>query len=456
MIQAMLGKIGENKKYIKNAANVAWPAVLESFFVALVGMVDSFMVSIVGAYAVAAVGLTTQPKFICLALFIAINTSVSALVARRKGQGERESANRILITAILCVIVGVIIISTLAVLFANEIIMLMGSEADTHDSAVAYFRIIIGFTIFNCISLVINAAQRGSGNTKIAMRTNVTSNVVNVIFNYLLIHGNLGFPALGVEGAAIATVLGTVVACGMSIASLFHKDSYVSVPYMLEKHLFATKRAFKDISSFASNVCVEQLMLRVGFLLSAVLAANLGTQAMAAHQVGMNIMSLSFSFGDGLQVAAVTLIGQSLGQGNPMLAKKYGNICQGVGLIISICLSAVYLLLGETVFGLYFPNDPPIVEIGVMIMKFMVFIVLCQVSQVVYMGSLRGAGDVRYTTVTSMLSVAIIRPGISYLAAYVMELGIVGIWIGVLADQVVRLVLTGTRFRSGKWTTKKI
>lgn len=225
---------------------------------------------------------------------------------------------------------------------------------------------------------------------------------------------------------------------------------------MLEKHLFATKRAFKEISSFASNVCVEQLMLRVGFLLSAVLAANLGTQAMAAHQVGMNIMSLSFSFGDGLQVAAVTLIGQSLGQGKPMLAKKYGNICQGVGLVISICLSAVYLLLGETVFALYFPNDPSIVEIGVMIMKFMVLIVLCQVSQVVYMGSLRGAGDVRYTTVTSMLSVTIIRPGISYVAAYVMGLGIVGIWFGVLADQVVRLVLTGTRFRSGKWTTKKI
>lgn len=452
----ILEKTETNKQLLLKAANVAWPAILESFFVALVALVDSFMVSGVGAYAVAAVGLTTQPKFVCLAVFIAINTSVSVLIARRKGQDERESANRILITAIICVLICVAIISTMAVVWADEIMHIMGSEPDTHDSAVAYFRIIIGFTIFNCISLVINAAQRGSGKTKIAMHTNITSNLVNVVFNYLLIHGNLGFPTLGIQGAAIATVFGTIVACGMSIASLFRKDSFVSVPYMLEKHLFATKRALKDITSFASNICVEQLVMRFGFLVSGILAANLGTQSMAAHQVGLNIMHLSFALGDGLQVAAVTLIGQSLGQGKPELAKKYGNICQGVGAFISICLSAIYLLFGEWIFQLYFPEDPPIVEIGIMITKFMVIVVLCQVSQVVFMGSLRGAGDVKFTTITSMLSVAFIRPGISYVTAYVMNLGILGIWIGIFADLLMRLILTGARFRSGKWMTKKI
>ena len=197
-------------------------------------------------------------------------------------------------------------------------------------------------------------------------------------------------------------------------------------------------------------------MMRFGFLVSGILAANLGTQSMAAHQVGLNIMHLSFALGDGLQVAAVTLIGQSLGQGKPELAKKYGNICQGVGAFISICLSAIYLLFGEWIFQLYFPEDPPIVEIGIMITKFMVIVVLCQVSQVVFMGSLRGAGDVKFTTITSMLSVAFIRPGISYVTAYVMNLGILGIWIGIFADLLMRLILTGARFRSGKWMTKKI
>jgi putative MATE family efflux protein len=455
-MSSVLEKVKTNKELVGRAIHVAWPAILESFFVALVAMVDSYMVSGLGSYAVAAIGLTTQPKFICLALFIAINMAVSALVARRKGQGERDSANRILLTAIICCVVGIIVISSIAVALADPIIHLVGSEPQTHDSAVLYFRIIIGCIIFNVISLVINAAQRGSGNTKIAMRTNVTSNVVNVIFNYLLIHGNLGFPALGVAGAAIATVLGTVVACGMSIASLFRKDSYVSIPYMIQKKLPPTVRALKDIASFASTVFAEQLMLRFGFFMSALLTANLGTEALAAHQVGMNALHLSFSFGDGLQVAAVTLIGQSLGQGNKALAKKYGNICQSIGLAISIGLSIIYLLFGRWFFGIYFPNEPHIVDLGVSIIKYMIIIVLFQVSQVVFGGSLRGAGDVRFTTVTSMISVAIIRPSISYIAAYVLQLGITGIWIGVLADQAVRLVMSGLRFRSGRWMNKEI
>jgi len=449
-------RMEQNKGYILKALQVAWPAVLESFFVALVAMVDSLMVSGIGAYAVAAVSLTTQPKFICLAIFISTNTAVSALVARRKGQGDRESANRILLTAIICVLIGVVIISSAAVSLADPIIHLVGSEPDTHDSAVIYYQIIMAGTIFNVISLVINAAQRGSGNTKLAMRTNLTSNLVNVVFNYLLIGGNLGFPELGIKGAAIATVLGTVVACGMSVASLFHKDSFVSIPFILKKKLPPTKRALKDITSFASTILLEQLMLRIGFLLTATLAANLGTETMAAHQVGLNASHLSFAFGDGLQVAAVTLIGQSLGAEKPELAKKYGRICQSIGLGISIGLSILFLTCGRMFYQLYFPNDPQIVDIGVMIMRFMVLMVLCQVSQVVFSGSLRGAGDIRFTTVTSMFSVAIIRPLVCYLAAYPLGLGVAGIWLGMLTDQFTRFVLTALRFRSGKWMNRKI
>lgn len=449
-------KTQKNKELVTRAVQVAWPAVLESFFVALVGMVDSFMVSGIGSFAVAAVGLTTQPKFIFLALFLATNVAVSALVARRKGQEDKESANRILMTAILCVLVAIIILSVVAVVFADPIIHFSGSEPDTHDSAVLYFRIIMSGMIFNVISLVINAAQRGSGNTKLAMRTNVTSNLVNVIFNYLLIQGNFGFPKLGIAGAAIATVLGTVVACIMSVASLFHKDSYVSIPYMLKEKIRPTMLAFRHIFSFASTMFAEQIVLRFGFFMSALLAAKLGTDAMAAHQVGMNIMSLSFSFGDGLQVAAVTLIGQSLGQCRKELAKKYGNICQSIGLVISCILAVLYILLGRTFYRVYFPNDPQIVEIGVLIMRFMIVIVLLQVSQVIFTGSLRGAGDVKFTTVTSMISVAIIRPGVSYLMAYVLNFGVAGIWIGILADQSVRLLLNAGRFHSGKWLNKEI
>lgn len=449
-------KLGENKEHIQRAVRLAWPAIVESFFVALVAFVDSFMVSQLGTYAVAAVGLTTQPKFLCLTLFMSVNVAVSALVARRKGQNDRDSANRILITALLCAVVALIVVSAAAITFADPLMHLVGSEPDTHDSAVLYFRIIMGGSVFQIISLIINAAQRGSGNTKIAMTTNVTSNLVNVVFNYLLIGGNFGFPRLGVAGAAIATVIGTAVACAMSIASLFRKISFVSIPYMIQNKLRATRKAFRDIIAFASNIVVEQLMARVGFFTTAVLAANLGTNAMAAHQVGLNVMHLTFAFGEGLQVASVALIGESLGRKEKELAKKYGRICQGIGLGISVILSAILIFAGGIVYRLYFPGEPEIIEIGVLLMRIMSIIVLCQISQYIFMGSLRGAGDVRFTAMACTISVAFIRPLISYLAAYPLGWGIVGIWMGVFADQLARLVFTALRFRTGKWMHKEI
>ena len=348
-------------------------------------------------------------------------------------------------------IVGTIV-SIVCIAFADPVIRLAGSKADTHESAVSYFKIIMGGMMFTIISLAINAAQRGSGNTKIAMRTNLTSNLVNVVFNFLLIEGRFGFPALGIEGAAIATVIGTVVSCGMSIASIFRKDSFINVGYILANKLRATIADAKALVNLAVTVFIEQMLLRVGFMSVAVMAANLGTQEYAAHQVGMNVMSLSFSFGDGMQVAAVTLIGQSLGRKEPDMAKKYGTICQRVGNLISIILSMLYLLGGEAFFRAYFPQDEYAVSIGLQIMKVMVFIVLMQVAQVIYMGCLRGAGDVKFTTVASTISVTLIRPMVSYLCAYVLKMGVIGIWMGVVGDQLVRLILTNWRFTSGKWT----
>lgn len=440
---------------IRETVRMAWPAVCESFFVALAGLIDSLMVSSIGSYAVAAVGLTAQPKFMGLALFLAINVSVSALVARRRGENKKREANQILLVAILFTLVSIVVVSALCVGFANEIIRFCGSAEDTHDTAVAYFRIIMGGMVFNVLSMTINAAQRGSGNTKIAMRTNVTSNVVNVIGNYLLINGHFGFPALGIQGAAIATVFGTVIACIMSVYSLFNRDNFVGLPYIISEKIKPSLEQLGRIIHVGYSVFIEQLLMRVGFMSTAMMAAGMGTAAMAAHQVGMNILSLTFSFGDGMQVAAVALIGRSLGEGSPEKAKLYGRVCRRIGLCISIVLAVMYFFGGETLYRLFF-DEEHIVAYGVQIVHVIIFIVLFQVSQVIYMGCLRGAGDTRYTAFASTISVTIIRTGFSYLCGILLRWGIPGIWLGILADQISRFLLTSIRFNSGKWTKIKI
>lgn len=445
----------EDKKIIKKTIDMAWPSVVESFFVAFAGLVDSLMVSSMGSYAVAAVGLTTQPKFICLAVFIAANVAVSALVARRRGENDRDSANKILFSALAFIIVMAVIISIVSIVFSDPLIRLSGSEPETHDLAVLYYRIIMAGMIFNVISLGINAAQRGAGNTKIAMYTNVTSNLINILFNYLLIEGHLGFPALGITGAALATVLGTVVACVMSIISILKADNFVSIPYIINNKIRFCIDAFKSIISVGYSVFFEQLLMRIGFFATSMMAARQGTAGMAAHQVGMNIMSLSFSFGDGLQAAAVALIGQSLGQGNPELAKKYGRTCRIIGGLISAMLAVIYWFGGEFLYNLFF-DEEEIVKIGIDIMRVIILIVLFQIGQVIYMGCLRGAGDTLYTAIASTISVTIIRTVCCYLFCYTFGFGIIGIWFGILADQISRYAFASVRFKAGNWVKIKI
>ena len=444
----------ENNPY-KNAFNMAWPAIIESFFVAFAGLIDSLMVSKLGAYAVAAVGLTTQPKFMGLSLFFATNIAVSALVARRCGEQNQEDANRIMFTSVIFIVISSIIVSAACLLLADPIILLCGSTPETHESAVIYFRIIMGCMIFNCIQMGINSAQRGAGNTKITMTTNVTSNTINIIMNYMLIEGHCGFPALGIKGAAIATVLGTVVACIMSICSIVPKERFINIGFIIQNKIKPALSTFRNIVKIGYSVFFEQILMRIGFMLTAIMAAKQGTSAMAAHQVGMNIMGLTFSFGDGLQAAAVALIGRSLGENNKNLAKRYGKICMTYGGIIAAVLCAAYFFGAEFLMSLFF-KETEIIKIGVSIMHVIIFVVIFQIIQVVYMGCLRGAGDTLYTAIASTISVTIVRTVGSFVFGYILGYGITGIWVGVFLDQFSRFCFASIRYKSGKWTEIKI
>ena len=309
--------------------------------------------------------------------------------------------------------------------------------------------------VFNVITMVINAAQRGSGNTRLSMTTNLVSSAVNILFNYLLIEGHLGFPAWGIRGAAVTTVLGTVVSAGMALFSLFRRSSYVRIPLMRELKLRMTRVSAMSIWRLAYNTSLENIAMRVGFLATAVVAARLGTDEFAAHNIGMNILGLGFSFADGMQVAAIALAGEALGAGEKDKAREYGHICQRIGFTISVLLALLLLLGGRWFYSLYFQEEH-ILEMGVMISRFTMVIVLLQISQIIYTGCLRAAGDVRYTLKAALISVTFIRTAVSILLVSVFHLGLAGVWLGVLSDQASRFILMSRRFRQGKWVNMRI
>ncbi|MBQ7283537.1 MAG: hypothetical protein IJW74_01595 [Oscillospiraceae bacterium] len=182
-----LGDLPGGQTIFRKTVAIAWPAVLESFLISIVAMVDNIMVSSLGTYAIAAIGLTTQPKFIGFAIIISMNVAVSALVARRRGENDRAGANKVLKQALVVSAILIAIISVTFTAFAVPLLNFCGAQPDTIKPSTEYFRIIMSCSCFQLFSMVLNAAQRGVGKTKIAMRTNIVSNLINFLFNYLLI-----------------------------------------------------------------------------------------------------------------------------------------------------------------------------------------------------------------------------------------------------------------------------
>jgi len=443
------GELPSSRQAYRNALAIAWPSALEAFLVALIAAVDTIMVGSLGAEAISAVGITTQPKFVVLTVIISLNVGVTTIVARRKGENDPVSANRCLRQGIILSTLLAFTLGVFAFVFAPQLLIFSGAGADILADSVVYFRIIMIGNFFYSVGLTINAAQRGVGNTKISMTTNLTANVINLVFNYLLIGGRLGFPRWGVMGAAIATALGNFVAFVMSFYSVLHPhDGFLRLSRKDGWHFdFPIMRQIFRISSGAM---AEQLFTRFGLFSYARIVAGLGTIPFAAHQIVMNALSISFSFGDGLGVASSALVGQSLGAHRPDHAILYGKISQRIGLIISVVLCAAFITLRYPIVSV-FNDTAEILRMSSPLMVITGFACLFQVSSTIYSGSLRGSGDIIYVAAMSLISIGIVRPIISWALCYPLGLGLTGAWIGLLIEQFLRLILYSQRFLKYKW-----
>ncbi len=446
---------GVTKARARETLWIAFPAILEHLFTSLTTFIDSKMVSTIGKEAVAAVSLTTQPIALRLCPFTAVNVAVAALVARRKGQDDREDANRIFSTATLFSLALGVLFSVLFFVFADPLIRFCGSNADTHEMATGYFRIVCVGSILTVFQNVVCAAHRGSGYTKITMETHLASSLVNILFNYLLIHGNFGFPKLGIRGAALATVIGMGVASVMSLVSLFRHHSYISLRLILEDKIRPAWSSLKSVLRLAYSVFIEQILLRFGMVATAKMAAHLGTNNLAAHQISMKFLEFSSSLGYGLSAALVSLVGRSLGQKDREAASGFSATGRVLGAGMAALISLVYAFASRPLFRLFF-TDQAVVDIGASLTWALILIVIFQVQLVVNVGILRAAGDNLYTAVTGVLSCAVCRPLIAYLLCYAAGWGLIGVWLGMLSDMILRCGAALVRLAGGKWMEKKI
>lgn len=450
-----------SKELYQDIIRIAWPSFIELLLTQLASMVDLMMVGSIGgdahpeigAQALSAVGLTTQPKFLLMAAFIAMNTGVTALVARSKGQNKKEHANLIVRQGLLFTFFITVILSILGVIFARPMVLFMGStEEIVTQWATQYLQIQMAGFLTMALTSTITASLRAVGDSKTCMIYNLIANIVNVIFNWLLIYGNLGFPKMGVAGASLATVLGQLVAFVIALVVLIRGNGFLKLDF--KQGFVPNKNVLSSIVSIGFPAMIEQLLMRAGMIIFAKTVASLGTIAYATHQVCMNIQALSFMTGQAFAVSATTLMGQSLGKRRVDMAQAYCSRTRTVGFVFSLILAAVFIFFGGPIVNLY-NSDPDIVRIGGTIMLFVAFLQPFQSSQFIIAGGLRGAGDTRSTAIITFITVLIIRPVIAIIMVK-LGYGLYGAWFALAIDQLVRSTMVMARYHSGKWKLLKV
>ena len=439
---------------------IAWPAALEGLLLSLMNSFDTMMVGRLGPAAITAVGLCANPRMIMLLLAQALCVGTTAVTARRKGQDRQDAAISCLKQSLVIITAIGIAITLIGYYGAEALVKIAGANSETVGDASLYFRIISLAFIANCWALCICAAMRGIGKTKVTMVVNMTANVVNVFLNYCLILGHFGFPALGVRGAAIATAIGTLVSCVLAVSVVLKKDEYLTLrPF---RGFRFDRETISGLVQIGGGSIAESVFLRVGFLINGRLIAGVGTAAYATNQIVNQVSGLSFTLGDGTGSAATSLIGQSLGAGKKEKAKLYVKIVQRLSLFISVFL-ILFMVLGRNMLPKLFTNDPMIIWAASLCFLILAAAVYAQNLRVILSGCLRGAGDVKFVAMISLISVLIIRPLMTWVFCYPLNarfphlnLGFLGPWLSFDIDTLVRTWLLIRRVNQGKWVDIKL
>lgn len=444
-----------NKKQTRNEIMmIAGPVFIELLMGTLFGMVDMIMLGNFGTDAmavasIAAVGITNQLMFIGLSLVQSLNIGATTMVARYIGaKKENRIESVVKHVMILTQVLLVIPILYVGLGMTDGTMKFLGAHQDTIAIGRDYFRVVaLGF-IFQAFNFSVFASLRGAGDTKTPMKINLTVNLLNVIGNAVLIYGLFGFPQLGVLGAGISTTISQVVASIMLIRFILNKKSIIHIN--LKNKFKFDKDIIHNLIKIGLPASLEQIALRTGILIFVKIIATLGTVAYATHQIGINIMNLSFTPGQAFGIAASTLTGRSLGEENPDKAEQYIKMCGRIGSMVSATMGVIFFFFGTFIAGLYTSNQDVVIEAG-KILKLMAFIQPFQGSQLIIAGGLRGAGDTVWTLVSTFIGVLVVRIILSIIFVRVMGMGLMGAWISVLIDQAIRWIMIRIRFKTNKW-----
>ncbi|UCD85365.1 MAG: MATE family efflux transporter [Deltaproteobacteria bacterium] len=431
---------------------LAWPVLLNSLLFNMVEIIDTVMVGRLGPQAVAAVGLGGHVFSVVMVLLFAIAAGTIALVARSVGSNDKETAQQVLKQSMILAIIFSVVTMVPGIYFARDILALFRLEPEVTELGTPYVQIIMAAVIFLSVGIIFASGLQGAGDTRTPLYISIVINILNVGANYVLIFGKLGFPRLGVTGAAIGTAGSLGMGIVIFVFLFMSKRLILSMPVLPLK---VDWDLIRRILRVGFPVALSQLLLQVGFLIYLRIMAIFGAKPVAAYVIGVRILTLAFIPGMGFAAAASTLVGQNLGAGFPEKAKESAREACRLAILFMSLLGTVFFLAARPI-GYLIIQDIEVVALTAIFIRILAVAQPMMAIDFTLGGALRGAGDTKWPLYAISVGFYLFRLPLAYFFAGVINLPILWAWMTLLVDYAVRNIIIISRFRSEKWKEIKV
>lgn len=454
LIDALKGKEHDYTKgsLRTSAILLAIPMVLEMGMESIFAVVDIFFVASLGADAIAVVGLTEALITLIYAVAIGFSMGVTAVIARRIGEGEHElaalSAGQVLLIG--CVIS--LIVATIGFGFSTELLQLMGASEQVIAQGKSYTQLMLGGSITIIYLFIVAAVFRGAGNAFIAMRALWLANAFNIVLDPCFIYGWGPFPELGVTGAAVATNIGRGAGACYLLYHLFKGDTRIQ---LLIKHLIFSSKESINLIKVSIGGILQFFIATASWVLLMRIVAQFGSEAVASYTIAMRIAMFSFLPAWGLSNATATLVGQNLGANNAQRAEESVWLTAKYNVIFMLSMGLILLLFAQNLVGV-FTQEATVLKLATYTLQIIALGYPCYALGMIMTQAFNGAGDTITPTKINFVCFWLFQIPYAWFAANMLGFNSLGAATAVaLAESLIALI-AWWQFRKGKWKLSKV
>jgi putative MATE family efflux protein len=426
------------------------PMVLEMAMESLFALVDVFFVGRLGTDAVAVVGLTEGVMVLVYSLSWGLGAGITAVVARRTGERDPEGADVAGGQGILIALACGALLALPGLVAPHAILRLMGASPSVADLGAPFVRIMVGGNVVVLLLFGINAIFRGAGNAAMAMRALWTGNIVNMVLDPVLIFGLGPVPALGVTGAAVATLIGRGSGVAYQYWHLRRGSGRVRIAL---RHLRPAWAALWNIIRVSAGATAQFLIASASWVILVRIVAGFGSDAVAGYTIAVRIIIFAMLPAWGVANAASTLVGQNLGAGQPGRAERSAWLCGHYNMVYMSAMAILFFTLAPWVVGL-FTGDPQVLRTAVDALRIVSMGYFFYAYGMVLAQSFNGAGDSMTPVWLNLVCFWLVEiPLAWYLSRWLNAPE--GVFMAIAISESLLALMCALVFRQGRWKLAK-